>query len=138
MGRREPVRVGLGERALGEGLRRPARGSHEDDKGVGAARCGPAPRPYLLAALRALVAFLAGALRAVVLRAVALRAGALLAGAFFAGALLAAAGADDLPAAVTAALSVGKTPLLSFGAVAGASTASLNAFTGVMRAFFDA
>jgi len=51
---------------------------------------------------------------------------------------LATAGAADLPAAATAASTVGYAPLTSLGALAGASTASLNAFTGVMRAFFDA
>ena len=67
----------------------------------------------------------------------ALRAGAFLAAAR-AGAFLAAAGAADLPAAATAASLVGYAPLTSLGAVAGARTASLNAFTGVMRAFLDA
>src|SRR5580698_9068364 len=97
------------------------------------------------AALR--TTFLAGALRAG-----ALRAGAFLAGAFLAGALratvfltgafftaaLTGAAAATLPAAATAASLVGNTPGFSLGAVAGASTASLNALTGVMRAFFDA
>ena len=55
-----------------------------------------------------------------------------------AGAFLAAAGAADLPAAATAASLVGYAPLTSLGAVAGARTASLNAFTGVIRAFLDA
>jgi hypothetical protein len=35
MGRRKPIRMGLGEGALGEALRWLARGSHEEDKGVG-------------------------------------------------------------------------------------------------------
>ena len=76
--------------------------------------------------------FLAGALRAV-----ALRAGAFLAAAR-AGAFLAATGAADLPADATAASLVGYAPFTNLGAVAGARTASLNAFTGVMRAFLEA
>ena len=67
----------------------------------------------------------------------ALRAGAFLA-ATRAGAFLAAAGAADLPAAATAASLVGYAPFTSLGAVAGARTASLKAFTGVMRAFLEA
>ena len=51
---------------------------------------------------------------------------------------MAAAGAADLPAAATAASLVGYAPFTSFGAVAGARTASLNALTGVMRAFLEA
>ena len=43
-----------------------------------------------------------------------------------------------MPAAATAPASVGNAPFTSFGALAGASTASLKALTGVIRAFFDA
>ena len=51
----------------------------------------------------------------------------------------AATGAEALPAEATAAASVGpNAPFANFGAFAGARTASLNAFTGVIRAFFDA
>ena len=42
MGRPEPIGMRLGERALGEALRWLARGSHEEDKGVG---LGPLPDP---------------------------------------------------------------------------------------------
>src|SRR5271170_7936537 len=115
-------------RPLDLGGRRPVPG-----EGTGLAR-------YLLAALLAgarLTAFLAGARLAGALRAVALRAGAFLAEAR-AGAFLAATGAPDLPAAATAASLVGYAPFTSFGAVAGARTASLNAFTGVMCAFLEA
>src|SRR5271166_179250 len=57
--------------------------------------------------------------------------------AFFAGARRTGAAAT-LPAAFTAASSVGYAPFLSLGAPAGAMTASLKAFTGVILAFFDA
>ena len=42
MGRRKPIRMGLGERSLGEALLWLARGGHEEDKGVG---LGPLPDP---------------------------------------------------------------------------------------------
>src|SRR5579863_410718 len=102
----------------------------------------------------------AGALRAVVLRAAVFRAGAFRAAAFFfagprfvavvlravaflagarlAAALRAGAGAADFPAAFTRSSRIGKDPRFSLGALAGLSTASLNAFTGVIRAFFEA
>src|SRR6516162_5230749 len=88
-------------------------------------RTNPALHHYLRAVFRA------GALRAVVLRATVFRVGALRAAVFLAGALAGAAAA--LPAALTASSEVGYAPFASFGAVAGANTASLNAFTGVIR-----
>src|ERR1700728_760828 len=128
---------GADESAASTSLRgspiRPGRQKAGPGEGTGLAR-------YLFAALLAgarFTAFLAGARLAGALRAVALRAGAFLAAAR-AGAFLAAAGAADLPAAATAASLVGYAPLTSFGAVAGARTASLNALTGVMRAFLEA
>src|ERR1017187_3973350 len=73
-------------------------------------------------------AFLAGALRTAFLAA----------GAFLAAALAAGAAGADLPAEGTAVPMIGNAPFFSLGAVDGASTASLKAFTGVMRAFLEA
>src|ERR1700722_4378587 len=84
-------------------------------------------------------ALLAGVLRTAFLAAGALRATAdFLAGALRTAFLAAWAGGADLPAEATAVAMIGNAPFLSLGAVDGASTASLKAFTGVMRAFLEA
>src|SRR5580704_1692039 len=129
---RQSIRMWIGERPSRQGLDRIAHTS-------GLWRPGPNRNPALRHYLRAV--FRAGALRATVLRAGALRATVLRAGALRAAVFLAGAfagAAADFPAPLTASSEVGYAPFASFGALAGASTASLKAFTGVIRAFFDA